>query len=175
METGVFIMIILVGTVVICLSTTTILIWKDIKRKEERKLKKEQAYPLVLTGKYVTPRRMTRSAGMNLNTFLNNETGEKIDTENYLGFVVYGHDLENRNIYHDDLIFVEKGAKNYKPGELVVMVMSFGKFGEHYVIREVLEFDNDCIKFKDLFGIGSIKIDTNNLVGRAVFNFTIKL
>jgi hypothetical protein len=175
METGILMMIVLIGIVVGCIITAAIMIWKEVKIREERALKKEQAYPLVLTGKYVTPRRMTRSAGMNLNTFLNNETGEKIDTENYLGFVVYGHDLEGRNIYHDDLVFVEKNVKIYKPGELVVMVISFGKFGEHYVIREVLEFDNDCIKFKDLFGTGSIKIDANNLVGRAVYDFTIKI
>lgn len=175
METGILMMIVLIGIVVGCIITAAIMIWKEVKRREERALKKEQAYPIVLTGKYVTSRRMTRSAGMNLNTFLNNETGEKIDTENYLGFVVYGHDLEGRNIYHDDLVFVEKNVKNYKPGELIVMIMSFGKFGEHYVIREVLEFDNDCIKFKDLFGIGSMKIGASDLVGRAVYDFTIKI
>ena len=175
METGILMMIALIGIVVGCLITAAIMIWKEVKIREERALKKEQAYPLVLTGKYITARKMTRSAGMSLNTFLNNETGEKIDTENYLGFVVYGHDLEGRNIYHDDLVFVDKNAKDYKPRELIVMIMSFGKFGEHYVIREILEADKDYIKFKDFFGTGSIKIGANDLVGRTVYDFTIKV
>ena len=106
---GIELLFILCSIVLICLILASIDIWRTKRRLMKKKLKREQVYDLAFTGDIkdcIRGRKTGLSAGMKKNTFLNNE-GQVLDTNKYRGFLVFGHDLEKSEIYHDELVFVK--------------------------------------------------------------------
>ena len=165
---------ILVGIVTLCLIGAGIDIWKTRTRLMKKRKLREQVYPLAFTGPRRGIKRKTGlSAGMKTNTFTNNKTGEPLCTDDFLGFIVCGHDLEKYRIYHEDLVFVKKNFKIGDVGELPkLIVVKEPRSEEFYMIREIKSIkDNRIYIFDDYYNLNVVKED--RIVGIAEFDFKI--
>ena len=149
------------------------LVQESIKRYRRRyiQLKKEHKYPIVFvkeSNTKIIKSRTRSSASMTLNNFTNKKTGELINTENYLGFIIFGN-TEELNLFHGshgDLIFVRK---QYTPKELSNNLIIVCK-DNNYLIKKV-----KTVKDNYVISNNKEKIDFKSVVGPIDFDFTIKL
>lgn len=151
----------------LCYTITTE--FKNYKRKRFIQLRKEQEYPIAFIDEKCTYKIKTRtrfSASMINNTFTNINTGEKINTDEYCGFVIFGNTMR-LNLFHGDhgdLIFVKK---RYSNKDLIRNIVVYQK-NNNYLIGKVNSIKKDKVTLdtKEV-------IDLLTIIGPVDFDFNI--
>ena len=129
-----------------------IIYWRKKEREDENyKLHHEQLYPIAYIGDCKdSSEKEAWGVSMTGNFFTNLNGGSKINTKDYLGFIIKGA-TDNISSLNDDLIFVKKAdLKDLTTFPKLVIIRTKG----HYLVRKAIRKTKSgrLITIKDLNG-----------------------